>query len=196
MRELQQSDQISVAGVDGLRGAPSWRDPACSSWDTSLRWYALWTRSRHEKLVHDRLGGSGIEVFLPTIVRWSYWKDRKKQIDWPLFPGYCFARFGAMDMSSVRACDGVASIVGISGDPSPIADREIEDVRRLLHSELSADPCPFVKEGAAVVVTHGPLRGVTGRLIRKGANARLVISIELIGRAVSVEMHAADVRAA
>ena len=196
MRELQQSDQISVAGVDGLRDAPPWRDPACSSWDTSLRWYAIWTRSRHEKLVRDRLGESGIEVFLPTIVRWSYWKDRRKQIDWPLFPGYCFARFSIVEMSPVMACDGVASIIGINGDPSPVSDREIEDVRRPLDSELAADPCPFVKEGAAVIVIHGPLKGVTGRLVRKGAHARLVISIELIGRALSVDMHAADVRAA
>jgi transcriptional antiterminator NusG len=184
------------AGAEQLGGARSWRPPAGPLYDTGACWYALWTRSRHEKRVRDRLGDLGVEIFLPTIVRWSYWKDRKKQIDWPLFPGYCFARFSIMEISPVRACDGVVSIVGVNGEPSPVPDHEIEDVRRLLDSELAADPCPLVKEGAPVVVIHGPLKGVIGRLIRKGPQARLVISIELIGRALSVQVHAADVRPA
>lgn len=157
------------------------------------RWYALWTRSRHEKVVRDRLGEQGIEVFLPTIVRWSRWKDRKKQIDWPLFPGYCFARFDPTDVRPVLACDGVVAIVGAEGLPLAISECEIEGVRRLVDSELSCDPCPLIKEGMAVIVAHGPLTGVAGRLICKGAHARLVIAIELLGRAVSVKVHAADV---
>ena len=56
-------------------------------------WYALWTRSRHEASVQRQLDELRIEAFLPTITKWSRWKDRKKQIEWPLFPGYCFARF-------------------------------------------------------------------------------------------------------
>jgi transcription antitermination factor NusG len=185
---------VKVRGGDSK---PDWNPFAGAAlYDTGACWYALWTRSRHEKRVRDRLSDSGVEIFLPTIVRWSYWKDRKKQIDWPLFPGYCFARFSIMEISTVKACDGVVSIVGVNGAPSPVSDREIEDVRRLLDSELAADPCPFVKEGAAVLVVHGPLKGVTGRLIHKGLQARLVISIELIGRALSVQVHAADVRPA
>src|SRR3954468_23114795 len=140
-----------LATGNHLGGARSWRGPVAASYDTGPRWYALWTRSRHEKRVRDRLSDSGVQMFLPTIVRWSYWKDRKKQIDWPLLPGYCFARFSIMEISPVRACDGVVSIVGVNGEPSPVPDREIEDVRRLLDSELAADPCPLVKEGAAVV---------------------------------------------
>jgi transcriptional antiterminator NusG len=56
-------------------------------------WFALWTRSRHEQVVREQLEQKHIEAFLPTVTRWSRWKDRKKKIDWPLFPGYCFARF-------------------------------------------------------------------------------------------------------
>jgi hypothetical protein len=66
----------------------------------------------------------------------------------------------------------------------------------LLDAGLSCDPCPFIKEGMPVVVTHGPLKGVSGRLVCKGPHAMLVVSIELIGRAVSVRIHAADVQAA
>ena len=56
-------------------------------------WFAIWTRSRHEQVVRDQLARKSIDAFLPTMPRWSRWKDRKKKIDWPLFPGYCFARF-------------------------------------------------------------------------------------------------------
>ena len=56
-------------------------------------WFAIWTRARAEKVVADQLHRKKIEAFLPTVTRWSRWKDRKKKIDWPLFPGYCFARF-------------------------------------------------------------------------------------------------------
>jgi transcription antitermination factor NusG len=144
--------------------------------------------------VRDQLERKAIEVFLPTIARWSRWKDRKKKIDWPLFPGYCFARFVASERLPVLKCDGVVSIVGTEGVPSPIPDIEVESIRQLVESELSYDPCPLVKEGEMVKVVSGPLKGVAGRLTRKGAHARLVLSVDLIGQAVSVEVDAADVR--
>ncbi|MPY86438.1 MAG: UpxY family transcription antiterminator [Luteitalea sp.] len=158
------------------------------------QWYALWIRSRHEKVVRDRLAEKHVEVFLPTITQWSRWRDRKKQVDWPLFPGYCFARFDAAERLPILKCDGVVTIVGVHGAPSPIPDEEIEGVRQLVDSELPYDPCPLIKEGMRVMVVYGPLKGVVGRLIRKGAHARLVISVDLIGRGASVLVDAADVK--
>ena len=158
-------------------------------------WFAIWTRSRHEKMVRDQLALKDVEVFLPTITKWSRWKDRKKSIDWPLFPGYCFARFDSSDRLPVLKVEGVVTIVGTDGVPSPIPAVEIDSIRRLLESELSFDPCPLIKEGMMVEVKSGPLKGVVGRLIRKGAHARLVLSVDLIGQAVSVEVDAADVKA-
>jgi transcriptional antiterminator NusG len=157
-------------------------------------WFAIWTRSRHEKMVRDQLAQKNVDVFLPTITKWSRWKDRKKAIDWPLFPGYCFARFESMDRLPVLKVEGVVTIVGTAGHPSPIPDIEIDSIRRLIESELSFDPCPLIKEGMMVEVKSGPLKGVVGRLIRKGAHARLVLSVDLIGQAVSVEVDAADVK--
>jgi len=158
------------------------------------QWYAIWTRSRHEKSVRDQLARKSIEVFLPTIAKWSRWKDRKKKIEWPLFPGYCFARFDAANRLPVLTCDGVVQIVGNDGLPSSIPAHEVESIRQLVESELSYDPCPIVKEGEMAKVVSGPLQGVTGRLVRKGAHARLILSVDLIGQAVSVEVDAADVR--
>jgi transcriptional antiterminator NusG len=160
----------------------------------SHEWFALWTRSRHEKLVRDQLQQKQVEVFLPSIMKWSRWKDRKKQIEWPLFPGYCFARFDASDRLPILKCEGVVTIVGTEGYPSPIPPIEIESIRQLIDSELAFDPCPLIKEGTMVEVKAGPLKGVVGRLVRKGSHARLVLSVDLIGQAVSVEVDAADVK--
>jgi len=160
-----------------------------------LAWYAIWTRSRHEQVVREQLERKGIEAFLPTITKWSRWKDRKKQVDWPLFPGYCFGRFNGAERLPVLKCSGVVNIVSFDGDIVPIPEHEIESIRRLVESELQFDSCPLIREGMMVEVTHGPLKGVIGRLVRKGAHARLMLSVDLIGQAVSVEVDASDVKA-
>jgi transcription antitermination factor NusG len=160
-----------------------------------IAWYAIWTRSRHEQVVCEQLERKGLDAFLPTITKWSRWKDRKKQIAWPLFPGYCFARLTTDDRLPVLKCSGVVSIVSFDGEIAPIPDREIESIRQLIQTDLQFDPCPLIREGMLVEVIHGPLRGVVGRLVRKGSHARLILAVELIGQGVSVEVDAADVRA-
>jgi transcription antitermination factor NusG len=160
-----------------------------------IQWFAIWTRSRHEQAVVDQLEKKRIDVFLPTIPRWSRWKDRKKKIDWPLFPGYCFARFNPVDTLPILKCNGVVSIVSFDGKPAPIPEYELQSIRLLVGSDLQYDPCPLIREGMMVEVVHGPLRGVVGRLLRKDAHrARLVLSVDLIGQAVSVEVDASDVK--
>jgi transcription termination/antitermination protein NusG len=159
------------------------------------RWYAVWTRSRHEQVVRSQLDEKDVTAFLPTMTRWSRWKDRKKQIDVPLFPGYVFARFEPGERLSVLKCSGVVSIVSFNGEPAAVPDHEIESIRTLVASTLPCDPCPTIKTGTLVEVSHGPLKGVVGRLTRKGSQSRLVLSVDLIGQAVSVQVDAADVRA-
>jgi len=162
----------------------------------AARWFAIWTRSRHEQVVREQLEQKHVEAFLPTLPRWSRWKDRKKKIDWPLFPGYCFARFDPDDALPVLKVPGVVSIVSFEGRPAPIPDYELESIRLLVGSELQFDPCPLIHEGMMVEVVQGPLKGVVGRLLRKDArHARLVLSVDLIGQAVSVEVDAASVKA-
>ena len=170
-------------------------DSVARASEAEVQWFALWTRSRHEQVVREQLEQKHIEAFLPTITRWSRWKDRKKRIDWPLFPGYCFARFNAHERLPVLKCAGVVNIISFEGVPAPIPEHEIEGIRQLIDSDLAYDPCPLIREGMMVEVVHGPLKGVIGRLLRKNDKARLVLSVDLIGQAVSVEVDAADVRA-
>jgi transcription antitermination factor NusG len=179
-----------MGSTDGLEPEPAVRA------ESQQQWYAIWTRSRHEQVVREQLERKQLEAFLPTITRWSRWKDRKKRVDWPLFPGYCFARFDVANTLPVLKCSGVVNIVSFEGKPAAIPDYELDSIRLLVASELQYDPCPLVREGMMVEVVHGPLSGVVGRLIRKDAHhARLVLSVDLIGQGVSVEVDAADVKA-
>lgn len=157
------------------------------------RWYALRTRSRHEKLVRDRVAAQGIEQLLPTVRRLSQWKDRKKEIEAPLFSGYCFARLPWQDRLRVLKVSGVVEIVGGGHRPEPIPDAEIEAIRTLMTSTLPYDSHPYLHEGMAVEVIRGPLEGVRGILLRKANRYRLVLAVNLIQQAAAVEIDAADV---
>ncbi len=161
--------------------------------DQPLRWYAIRTRSRHEKLVRDRLAGSGVEQFLPTIMRLSRWKDRKKEVELPLFAGYCFARFQWADKLRVLTVSGVVSVVGAGKRAEPVPDEEIDALKTLIASPFGYEAHPYLHEGMAVEVIRGPLSGVRGILLRKDKRHRLIIMVHVIKQAAAVEIDAADV---
>jgi transcription termination/antitermination protein NusG len=156
-------------------------------------WYAIRTRSRHEKQVRDRFVALGIEQLLPTVKRLNQWKDRKKEVESPLFPGYCFGRFSWQDRLSVLTIAGVVEIIGSGGRPEAIPEHEIEAIKVLVTSTLRYDAHPYLREGMAVEVIRGPLEGVRGILVRKDKRHRLVISVHLIQQAAAVEIDASDV---
>jgi transcription termination/antitermination protein NusG len=170
-------------------------DLQCEDSDRRLAplWYVLRTRSRHEKTVRDQLMRRDVETFLPIAERWSRWKDRRKKVAFPLFPGYCFARFSLVERLRILNVVGVADLVGTSGRPEPVPDAEIEAIQRLANTTLQYDPHPFLAEGMDVEVVRGPLAGVRGKLLRKDRVARLVLSVTLIRQAAIVEVHPADV---
>jgi len=160
---------------------------------SSLHWYALRTKSRHEKLVRDQLDKQGIEPLLPTVKRLSQWKDRKKEIEVPLFSGYCFVRFSQQEKTPVQQTTGVVEIVGSGSRPESIPEQEIDALRRLMTSVLPYDSHPYLHEGMQVEVTRGPLQGVQGMLLRKEKRHRLVIGVRLIQQAAVVEIDVNDV---
>jgi len=157
------------------------------------RWYALRTRSRHEKVVRDQLANQGLEPLLPTVKRLSQWKDRKKEIEVPLFSGYCFVRFVMDQKLPVLKTIGVVDIVGAGHCPEPIADEEIGAIKMLMMSVLPYDSHPYLHEGMAVEVIRGPLQGVRGILLRKEKRHRLVLGVRLIQQAAAVEIDVNDV---
>lgn len=161
--------------------------------DQTRRWYALRTRSRHEKLVREQLANQGIEPLLPTVKRLSQWKDRKKEIEVPLFSGYCFVRFASEQKLPVLKTIGVVDIVGTGHCPEAIPDEEIAAIKTLMTSVLPYDPHPYLHEGMQVEVVRGPLQGVHGILLRKDNHHRLVLGVRLIQQAAAVKIDVNDV---
>ena len=157
------------------------------------RWFAIQTRSRHEKVVESQLELRQVEHFLPMMKRVSQWTDRKKEVRVPLFAGYCFARFSMDDRVPVLKSQGVVRLVGSTDKPEPIPDEEINALKRLISNPCNYMCHPYLREGMLVEVINGPMQGVKGRLIRGTRNSRLVLSISLIQRSVSIEINADDV---
>jgi transcription antitermination factor NusG len=143
--------------------------------------------------VRDQLEKQGIQPLLPTVKRLSQWKDRKKEIEVPLFSGYCFVRFSQQERLPVQKVSGVVEVVGSGNRPEPIPDVEIEALKTLMASVLPYDPHPYLHEGMLVEVVRGPLQGVHGILLRKGKRHRLVIGIRLIQQAAAVEIDVCDI---
>jgi transcription antitermination factor NusG len=156
--------------------------------------HAVWTRSRHEPLVRSQLAAKGIEVFLPTYAQVSRWSDRRKKIEWPLFPGYCFARFDKDALSRVLRSEGVVAVLSNAGKPVPVPAYEIEALQRMVASGIDFDPCAQLLPGARVRVTTGPLEGVVGRLVRRGADRILVLAVELLNSGARVQVSSWDVQ--
>jgi transcription antitermination factor NusG len=153
-----------------------------------VRWYAAYTRSRHEKTVAEQLRNKGIEAFLPLYETVRRWKNGNHWVQLPLFPGYAFARFALADRLSVLKVPGVVRLVGFNGMPAALADEEVEGLRQALASGISAEPHPYLTKGRQVRITAGPLAGREGVLVRRQGTVRVVLSIDLIQRSVLVDV--------
>jgi transcription termination/antitermination protein NusG len=152
------------------------------------RWYAAWTRSRHEKAVTEQLERKLVETFLPLYETVRQWKNGRHRVALPLFPGYTFVRIPMRDRLEVLKVPGVVRLVGFNGAPTPLDDGEIEGLRRALALGLRAEPHPFLTVGRRVRVTAGPLAGYQGILVRRKGALRAVLSIDQIQRSVLVDV--------
>lgn len=151
-------------------------------------WLALKTRSRHEAVASLSLAARGWETFLPTCPTRRRWSDRVKVVHLPLFPGYLFLRPHSPFLRPVLDAPGVTSFVSFGGRPAPIPDAEIEALQRLAASGLAASDYPFPRAGDRVRIRAGSLEGVEGLLLKVRNQWRLVLRVELLQRAVSVEI--------
>lgn len=156
-------------------------------------WFALYVRHRHEKAVAQVVSGKGLEVFLPVYMTAHRWKDRMKNLVLPLFPNYVFILAAPDQRNFVLSTPGIYDFVRLSGVPAPIPAEEIEAVRQAVLHGLNAEPHPFLKSGDCVRVKSGPLGGLEGVLVRKKNFYRLVLSVELLAKSISVEVDVADV---
>ena len=151
-------------------------------------WYALRVRPRLEKQVSANLSAKGYELFLPLYKRKSHWSDRIKTLEVPLFPGYLFCQFDVAKRLPILQTPGVISVVGIGKCPEPIDVVEIDAVRAVVSSGVTYQPHPYLTVGDAVRVEHGALTGLVGLITQVKNDFRLIISVNLLMRSVSVEI--------
>ncbi|TKJ34751.1 hypothetical protein CEE39_02180 [bacterium (candidate division B38) B3_B38] len=167
--------------------------------DSYPKWYAIYTRSRHEFKVNHKLTGKQFETFLPVVKSLRRWKDRKKYIERPLFSGYLFLHCQMDDYKylEILKTSGVVRILGNNkSELSPVPDEEIESIRILTENEAIINYHPYVKEGESVEIVNGPLTGAKGILVhRELYKSTVVVSVHLLGRSISVEVDSCDIEA-
>jgi transcriptional antiterminator NusG len=151
-------------------------------------WFALRVRSNFEKVATMHLKHRGVEQFAPTFITERQWSDRKKQVEQFLFSGYVFCRINPNDRLPILTIPGAVGLVGFGNGPAQIPDLEIESIRRMVGSGLLVSPWPFLAPGQQVQIEKGPLTGVEGTLLAIKKTFRLVVSIQLLQRSVSVEV--------
>jgi len=161
----------------------------------AARWYAIYTSSRHEKVVANQLEERGIESFLPLYRSWHRWKDRRKLVELALFPSYVFVRMEAQKRLRVLQVPGVVNLVSFNGEPAALTEQEINALRSGLEHRVYAEPHPYLKVGRKVRVARGPMAGAEGILSRKKDKHRVVISIDVLMRSIAVEVDGNDVEA-
>ena len=153
-------------------------------------WYALYTRARHEKRVARDLEGKRIEHLLPLYDVLSQWKDRKKWVQKPLFPGYLFVRVLCDEaLAAAWHTRGVVHIVSDGDGPVSVPPDDVEAMRRMVESDVEIDPWPYLRRGQRVRVKSGPLQGVEGYVSQRQGICRLIVSIDLLGRSVAAQIH-------
>jgi len=161
--------------------------PGLPSNSCELHWYAAYTCANHEKRVAEQLVGRSVECFLPLYQSVRRWKDRRVQLQLPLFPGYVFVRLALRDRFQVLQAPGIVKLVGFGGTPAPLREEEINTLRTSLGSGVRAEPHPYLMVGHRVLVNSGPFQGMHGILVRKKNRVRVVISLDLIMRSVAFE---------
>lgn len=163
---------------------------------TDIYWYAIYVRSRHEFRVVERLTKGGIEAFLPVVERVNRWKDRKKLVTFPLFPGYLFVHINKNyhNMLAVLKIQGVVRFLEmIPGEPEPVPEDQVTFLKRLVENKESLDPYPYLKEGQLVRIKRGPLTGVEGILAERTGQHILVLSVDILRQGVSLKIDASEI---
>ena len=160
-----------------------------------MKWYAIRTRSRHEKLAARQLENQGIITFLPLKSQLRQWSDRRKVVEFPLFPGYAFVRivYGPGERLRVLRTPGVVGFVGAHGDGTSIPDKQIGDIQAVVANKVWCESHPFLKIGQRVRIRGGSLDGTEGVLVGRDGERKLVISVELIQRSLSIRLEGYDI---
>ncbi len=168
-------------------GCCSLAGPGLSAMDAPTGdWWVLHTRPRQEKAVARDLEALNIVHYLPLVNTIRYYGRRKMQVELPLFAGYVFLRGSVEQAWAVERSGRLAQIIAVHDQDR--LEVELNNLRLVLDSGQELDPHPYLREGMWVEVRSGPLKGVQGIIERKRHHSRLVLQIEALGQATSLEI--------
>ena len=177
-----------MSSLQVVQNVPATQVEACS-------WYAVHTRSRHEKRVAAELEQKGITTFLPLVSETRKWSDRRMKVDVPLFSCYLFVNIpmSSQPRIAVLRSSGVLAFVGGNHLACPVPTQEIEQIQTILEKKIPFAAHPYLEVGQRVRIRGGALDGLEGVLSRFGGSNRLVISVQTIQRSLSVTVEGYDV---
>jgi transcription antitermination factor NusG len=180
MRELPQSSFVAT--------------PLESPPQVDYPWYALRVKPHFERTVYQNLAAKGFRAFVPLYKERRRWSDRVKLVELPLFPGYVFCSLDIQRRLPVLQTPGVLHFVSFDGEPAEVNPEEVAALQAAVSSGAPLTPWPYLREGQRVIVARGPMRGLTGILLKVRDEFRLIISVTLLMRSVAVEIDREAVR--
>ena len=152
------------------------------------RWYAFYTKSRHEKSVNRALISKGYEAYLPLLKERRKWKDRKKWVSFPLFKSYIFIKIEAKDSIYVLKTPGIVKMVKFGDKPSPVLETTINSLRLMIEGGFNPQPTDYFIKGDPVIIIEGPLKGLEGEIATIHNKERFVVQIDAIQHSFSIEI--------
>jgi transcription antitermination factor NusG len=152
-------------------------------------WFVLRTRSRQEKILTHDLDGRGIANFLPLVTCTKYYAGRRAKVETPLFPGYVFVHGSIDDAYTADRTRRVAQIITVPDQER--LDWELRNIHAVLSTSAPLDPYPYLRAGVRVEVRDGPFRGLQGIIEDRTRRERLILKIDILGSAVSLEIDGA-----
>ncbi len=152
-------------------------------------WHVLHTRSRQEKALAESLSAMGIAAFLPLVDVTRTYGRRKASVELPLFPGYLFLKGQLEDAYAADRTKRVAHIIPVVNQAK--LTWELRNLWMALHTKVALDPYPYLRQGVRVEVRSGPLMGVQGVVESRLKRDRLLLQIDVLGQATSLEIDGA-----
>jgi transcription termination/antitermination protein NusG len=152
-------------------------------------WHVLHTKSRQEKIVAADLAAMGIAYFLPLVSQVRYYGNRKARVNTPLFPGYVFLRGSTEQAYQADRTKRIANIIRVAAQES--LDWELRNLHLALTRQAPLMPYPYLKKGVRVEIRSGPFRGLQGIVEDRAGTDRLILSVDILGRSVSLEIDGA-----
>jgi transcription termination/antitermination protein NusG len=171
----------------------------CGSDTSNAAWYAVWLRSHYEYTVAEQLSAKGFHTFLPQIPAWSKAFGQRRAVRMPMFPGYLFVR-EALDKDRYIDMLKVRGVVRVLEDGwsrlTPVPTEEIDAIQQIVQADVHVSPHAHLQQGDRVRVLEGPLTGVEGIFVQdKPLRGRLVVSLNMLGRSVAVDLESTAVEA-